>query len=115
MKSPAGGLAWHNEVIIKTHPMKLVVIICEALAREPVSRLLREVGAHGFTLFEVEGSGAHGPRVADIKEFANIQIEVIVAPAVAERLLTRLETEFFPRFAMIAYVQEVEVLRPEKF
>ena len=95
--------------------MKLVTIVCEALAREHLTRLLAEEGAHGYTLFAVEGTGARGSRVADIEEFTNIQIEVIVQPAVAERLLARLQREFFSHFAMIAYETEVWVLRQEKF
>lgn len=98
-----------------TYPTKLVTIICEALATEPVKQLLREVGAHGYTLFPVEGSGARGQRVADIVEFGNVQVEVIVPPAVAERLLDRLQSDFFPKFAMVAYESEVRVLRPLKF
>jgi len=100
---------------MNTHPMKRVTIVCEALARDPLTALVNEVGAHGHTLFTVEGSGAKGPRVADIEEFANIQIEVIAPPAVAEKLLARLEREFFPRYTMIAYESDVRVLRREKF
>lgn len=95
--------------------MKLVTIICEALAREPLKKLLAEVGAHGYTLFAVEGDGNQGRRSADIQEFANIQVEVIVPPAVAENLLGRLEQEFFAKFAMVAYETDVRVLRREKF
>ena len=36
---------------MNTHSMKLVTIICEALAREPLKKLLTETGAHGYTLF----------------------------------------------------------------
>lgn len=100
---------------MNTHPMKRVTIVTEALAREPIRRLLTEVGAHGYTIFGVEGSGARGPRPADIAEYGNIQIEVVLTPAVAERLLERLDREFFPRYAMIAYEDEVRVIRPEKF
>jgi len=95
--------------------MKLVTIICEALAREPLKKLLAEVGAHGYTLFAVEGDGSQGRRTADIQEFANIQVEVIVPPTVAENLLARLEKEFFAKFAMVAYETDVRVLRREKF
>ena len=95
--------------------MKLVTIVCEAYAREAVTKLLREVGAHGHTLFAVEGDGSQGKRPGDIPEFANIQIEVVVPPTVADTLLTRLEKEFFPRYAMIAFEGEVRVLRKEKF
>lgn len=98
-----------------THPLKLVTIIGEALAREPLKKLLREAGAHGYTLFTVEGDGAQGRRTGDIQEFANIQVEVIVPPAVAEELLKRLEQEFFPRFAMVAYETDIRVLRRGKF
>lgn len=95
------------------HPMKLVTIICEALAREPLKKLLGEVGAHGYTLFPVEGDGSQGRRAADIQEFASIP--VIVLPEVAEKLLARLKNEFFEKFAMVAHETDVRVLRREKF
>jgi nitrogen regulatory protein PII len=95
--------------------MKLVTIIGEALAREPLERLLREAGAHGWTLFPVEGHGRRGARPGDIAEFANIQVEVILRPEAAARLLDRLAREFFPLYAMVAHESDVRVLRPEKF
>lgn len=95
--------------------MKLVTIVCEAHARDAVTKLLRSTGAHGWTLFAVEGDGAHGPRPADIPEFANIQIEVIVPPEIAGKLLERLGTEYFPRYAMVAFESDVRVLRQAKF
>lgn len=98
-----------------THAMKLVTIVCEAYAKAAVTKLLRDVGAHGYTLFAVEGDGARGRREADIPEFANIQVEVIVPPEVAQNLLAQLEKEFFPRYGMIAFESDVRVLRPYKF
>ena len=98
-----------------THAMKLVTIVCEAYAKAAVTKLLRDVGAHGYTLFAVEGDGSRGRREADIPEFTNIQIEVIVPPEVAQTLLTRLEKEFFPRYGMIAFESDVRVLRKDKF
>jgi len=95
--------------------MKLVTIVCEAYAQDTVTKLLNEVGAHGWTLFAVEGDGSQGKRPADIKEFANIQIEAVVQPEVADKLLERLANDFFPRYAMIAFESEVRVLRREKF
>ena len=95
--------------------MKLVTIVCEAYAKDSVTKLLREVGAQGYTLFPVEGDGSRGKRPADIPEFANIQIEVIVPPAVAEQLLEALGRELFARYAMVAFESDVRVLRPQKF
>lgn len=100
---------------MKLHSMKLVTIVCEALARSAVTELLKEIGAHGYTLFPVEGVGAQGSRVADIEEFANIQIEVVLQTDPALQLLARLETDFFARFAMIAYSSDIEVIRSAKF
>ena len=99
----------------KTHPIKLVTIICEAQAREAVAAVLRDAGAHGWTLFQVEGEGARGLRPADIPEFANIQIEVLLQPSAATVVLERLASEFFPRYAMVAFEADVRVLRPDKF
>jgi nitrogen regulatory protein P-II 2 len=95
--------------------MNRVTVVGEALARQALERLLQEVGAHGYTLFAVEGMGAQGPRPGDIREFGNIQVDVVLPEPAAARLLEQLEREFFPRFAMIAYLTEIRVLRPRKF
>jgi nitrogen regulatory protein PII len=100
---------------MNTYPMKRVTIVCEAYAKEAVKKLLREIGAHGYTIFDVEGAGSRGERPGDIREFANIQVEVILPLERADVLLQRLEKEFFSRYAMIAYDSDVRVLRENKF
>ena len=45
----------------------------------------------------------------------NIQIETIVAPAVADAILEELSGVFFDDFVIIAWVVEVGVLRGSKF
>jgi nitrogen regulatory protein PII len=100
---------------MNTHTMKLVTIVTEAYALESVKSLLRDVGAHGWTHFPVEGSGNRGERAGETKEFANVQIEVILQPAAAQALLERAENELFPRFGMIAFESDVRVIRSGKF
>jgi len=95
--------------------MKLVTIVCEAYGLDPVKTLLREVGAHGWTHFPVEGAGAGGERAGEMKEFANVQIEVVLSPDAAGELLARLREDFFPRYGMIAFESDVRVLRAGKF
>ena len=97
------------------HPMKLVTIVCEAILEERVVELLRESGAHGYTAFPVRGSGNQGERNADMAETGNVQIQVIVKTSVSETLITRLQSELFKAYAMVAYESDVRVLRPEKF
>jgi nitrogen regulatory protein P-II 2 len=95
--------------------MKLVTVVCEALARTALTKLLHEVGAHGYTLSQVEGAGSKGERTAEIEELANIKVEVIVPAAVCERLFERLQEEFFPRYAIVAYESDIRVVRSDKF
>ena len=77
--------------------------------------LVSEMGAHGWTHWEVEGSANQGARTADFPEITRIQIEVIVQPRMAEALPGRLRQRFFPRFAMIAWESDVRVRRAGKF
>lgn len=100
---------------MKTHSMKLLTIVCESYAQDAVTRLLREEGAHGWTLFQVEGDGEGGRRPGDIREYANIQIEVVIPPDVSERLLQKLAADYFPRFGMIAFDSDIRVIRGDKF
>lgn len=100
---------------MNTYPMKLITIVCESYAQDAVTKLLRTLGAHGWTSFAVEGDGSQGKRPADIREFANVQIEVIVPASVSEQILTHLDRDFFPRYAMVAFESDIRVLRPKKF
>ena len=95
--------------------MKLVTIVCEAYALTAVKKLLKEVGAHGWTHFPVEGDGDGGERTGETPDFANVQIEVILQPAAAELLLSRLEAEFFPRYGMVVFESDVRVIRSGKY
>lgn len=95
--------------------MKLVTIVCEAYALSPVKRLLQEAGAHGWTHFPVEGAGDGGERSGETPDYANVQIEVVLQPAAAELLLSRLHAEFFPRYGMIVFESDVRVIRSGKY
>jgi len=97
------------------YPMKLVTVVTESLAREPLVRLLEEAGAHGYTLTHVEGAGAQGARFADMPESANIKFKVLVPPEAAARIFERLAAEFFPLYATVAYETDVRVVRAGKF
>lgn len=97
------------------HPLKLVTIVCEALARERLLRLVQECGAHGATVSAASGLGATGERPGDIEESANVRVEVIVTAEAAARVAERVQAEIFPRFACILWECDVRVLRRGKF
>jgi nitrogen regulatory protein P-II 2 len=99
-----------NELV----PLKLVTIIAERVLR---SRLVEEVtglGARGFTLTEVTGEGSRGVRASEW-EGANIRLETIVSADVAEHIVTHIAATYFEWHAVIVFVQDVDVVRGDKY
>jgi len=94
--------------------LKKLTIVAERLLREPLVKLLNAEGATGHTLAAVEGEGSRGIHASDW-EGRNIQIETIVSPAAADRILARIADEYLENYAVIAYLCDVDVLRRAKF
>ncbi|MCF7963227.1 MAG: hypothetical protein K9M08_21005 [Pirellula sp.] len=99
---------------MKTVPLCLLTVIAESVLKERLVHDLRSVGARGYTLTDAEGEGSRQRRVGEILG-ANIRIESIVSPEVADRLLQLISNEYFDRFAVIAYLSTVSVIRGEKY
>jgi nitrogen regulatory protein PII len=94
--------------------MKRITIIGDENVRYRIVKEIKECGATGYTDYIVNGEGARGirPRHA---EPANIKIEVIATPEVAYKILEHMAANYFEQYAMIAFLDDVEVLRGEKF
>mgnify|MGYP001245956934 CR=1 FL=1 len=99
---------------MQTVPVKLLVVIAEAVLEDRLISLLRQAGARGYTVSDVRGEGSRGLRVNEL-DGKSVRIETLVSPEVAERVLERLAAEYFPRFAVVAYQQDVEVVRGGKY
>jgi nitrogen regulatory protein P-II 2 len=99
---------------MKTVPLCMLTIIAESLLRERLVNEIRKAGARGYTITDAEGEGLRQRRVSEILG-ANIRIETIVSPEVADRLLQVISAEYFERFAVIAYLSTVSVIRGEKY
>jgi nitrogen regulatory protein P-II 2 len=52
---------------------------------------------------------------ADEFEGANIRLETLVSPEVADRFLEVLARDYFPRYAVVAWTTPAQVVRPEKY
>ncbi len=89
-------------------PMKRVSIICEATLEERVVELLHEIGAQGHMAVPVRGIGNQGEGSAESSETDQVQIEVVLDPAMAEILLQRLQSDFFAAHVMTAYESDVQ-------
>jgi hypothetical protein len=75
-----------------TTNLTLLTIVAEALIKDRLLAELEKAGAKGYTLTECEGAGSRHRRVSETLG-ANIKIETIVAPAVADRLLATLAND----------------------
>lgn len=94
---------------------KLLTIICETDIERKLSDDVMALGAHGYTVTEARGRGAHGERDAAWAPSGNIRMEVICEAAVADAIAAHLRKTYFANYSMVLYMADVEVLRDEKF
>jgi nitrogen regulatory protein P-II 2 len=99
---------------MKLVPLKLVTIVAETVLESYLKDDLKRLGAKGYTLTRCEGQGDRGVRVSDV-EGGNIKLETIVSPEVAEAILLHLSGRYFKHYAVIAYLENVEVVRGDKY
>ena len=97
------------------HTRTLLTVICEAALEKKLVADLEHLGAPGWTISDARGCGAHGVRSAGWETESNIRVEIICAPELAERLASHLQQRYYANYAMVCYLAQVEVLRPEKF
>lgn len=97
------------------HPRKLLTIITEAALESLLTRDLVALGAHGYTITDARGKGDRGVRNAGWDASSNIRVEVVCDEATAERIVHHLREQYYANYAMILYLTDVEVLRPQKF
>jgi nitrogen regulatory protein P-II 2 len=94
--------------------LRLVTVIAERVLRNRLIEEIRALGARGFTMTEAMGEGSRGVRASEW-EGANIRLEIIVAPEVAERIVDHISATYFEWHAVIVYVQDVDVVRGDKY
>ena len=94
---------------------KLLTVITEANLERDLVREIEAEGVGGYTISDVRGRGDKGVRASHWGHSSNIRLEVICDTPLAERLVERLRDKYYPNFAIVMWVQDVEVLRPDKF
>jgi nitrogen regulatory protein P-II 2 len=100
---------------MQTHPRKLLVVICEAALERLLIEDAQRLGAAGYTIADVRGSGRGGPREGAWEADRSIEVKVICDAAVAERLAAHVLEIYSANYAVTLYLADVSVLRPEKF
>ena len=99
---------------METTPRKLVTIVAEALLEDRLVQEIRALGARGYTVTRASGRGTRGIRASEW-EGSNVRIETLVDAQVADLILTHLAEHYFALYAVVAYVQAVEVVRGDKY
>ncbi|NKI34754.1 hypothetical protein HFP89_06205 [Wenzhouxiangella sp. XN79A] len=102
------------------HKASKVVIITEKIIVEKVAKLIENAGARGYTITPAGGKGSRGVRSTNranvVDEFSNVKIEVITGSKdAANRIADDVAEQFFDHYSGITYLEEVEILRPDKF
>ncbi|HWP04050.1 MAG TPA: hypothetical protein VNL96_11385 [Gemmatimonadaceae bacterium] len=100
---------------MNSFPRKLLTIVTEAAIENLLTQELERLGAHGYTITDARGKGHRGVRSADWSASSNVRIEVICDDITAARIADYLRQNYYDNYAMILWLEEVAVLRPEKF
>lgn len=93
----------------------LLIVITEAAIEQALLDDMVQLGVRGYTVTDVRGRGSRGVRDATWQETANIRIEAICPRTMAETVLAHLQARYYENYGMVAFLQEIEILRPEKF
>ncbi len=98
-----------------THMRKLVTVIVEAALESLLIRDLERLGAKGYTISDARGKGRHGERSSAWEASSNIRVEVVCDAELADAIAAHLQAHYYDDYAMILYLTDVAVLRPDKF
>ena len=100
---------------MQTYSRKLLVVICEAALEKALVEDVGRLGAAGYTIVDARGGGRGGARDATWEADRSIEIKVICAADVAERISAHVLATYSGHYAVTLYLADVNVLRPEKF
>ena len=100
---------------MEQYTRRLLTIVTEAALERELLAELDALGVRGYTITDARGKGGRGRRQSDWTQQGNIRIEIVCDPALAEQVATRLRERYYEHYAMILFLQDVNVLRPDKF
>lgn len=99
---------------MNTFPMKRVTIIGDDDVGYRIVEEALALGATGYTYDVVSGKGDRGIRPRHTQP-PNARIEVIATKEVAQQILEHVANNYFEKYAMIAFLDDVAVVRGAKF
>jgi nitrogen regulatory protein P-II 2 len=99
---------------MNTSERQLLTIIAEAVLEQRLIEDVKRLGAKGYSLSHVRGEGATGRRTVDWAG-PSVRLESVVTEPVAGAILEHLASDYFPNYAVVAWLTPVLVARPERY
>ncbi len=93
---------------------KLLTIVAESGLEKRLVSVLHNAGARGYTVSAAHGEGPRNQRAGDISG-GNIRTESVLSEPVLDEVLEKIAADYFPHYAVSAWVADVEVLRDERY
>ncbi|MDZ7806182.1 MAG: P-II family nitrogen regulator [Gracilimonas sp.] len=96
------------------------MIIAEKILSPKICEIIESSGARGYTVVPAGGKGSHhkhftSERASVVDDFSTVRIEVVVNDkSVAETIGKEIVEECFDKYSGIVYLEDVEILRPDK-
>ena len=100
---------------MQTHERKLLTIITEAAIERALIADARGFGAHGYTVLDVRGGGMNGDREGAWEADRSIEMQIVCAADVAERIAGHVLAQYAPNYAVALYLSDVSVFRAQKY
>lgn len=92
----------------------LLTVIAESVLESRLIDEVKRAGAKGYSITHVRGEGATGRQALDFAG-PSVRLESVVTEEVANRVLDTLRRDYFPNYAVVAWIAPVRVARPERF
>ena len=93
---------------------KLLTVVCEGALESRLIKELLALGAKGYTVTDAHGTGPRNQRNGDL-EGGNIRLEVVTDRVTLEKIIQRLQADYFPNYAISVWVADVEVVRRDRY
>lgn len=101
--------------MVKLYPQKLVNIITMDALQDKLREMFRRYEVSGYTIIRVNGEGNSGESWGMLDFEASIMVKVILPEEKLQRLLNGLERQINKGYHLTIFVNDVEVITPEKF
>jgi nitrogen regulatory protein PII len=104
------------------YPATKLIVVTEAFVQDEVCSHITACGAKGYTLVAAGGIGLHhhlhptSDQATVAEEFSNVKIEAICRDrAMAEAIAEKLLATCFKNYPGVVYLEQVDVMRPDRF